>query len=787
MFWLATPDDIRKKRYIKRFDPRYWTINFPRPMMAAIVGTAPGEITVPLVFYQNDDLAGLIWDSVDTIDHPLLRYETSKDYSGLTLSFRWRSLGTRQLDELHGPTLTIEGRDSEGAARAWFVRLWNYADGDPDDAIVTIDFDVLDGGFILPSEADPVDPGDVDRMFVSMVPPSYDGSTGGPIELSPGVYERVEGQVTISDVVVTGGGSSLSVGDIFVRPHALRLANGYDDTFNVTPWRVIHNAVQLGYRDWINHYVGMSHYYTLAWDVAESRFIVDPSLPSLNIATAAWHQSFMQMAAEYDFDVILSLSYELFAENVPAAWQQRTKNGDPALTGWSPPSSLVAPANQDVLDYLRDVFTAFADIADGSALPVHMQIGEPWWWYQLDTKEPCFYDDVTEALYVSETGNPVPARHASIFEIPDASQQSYLDWLGEKLGASTIWLRDEIKSAFPGASVMLLFYTPQVLNTSAPMLASANFPATSWTFPAFDRLQIEDYDYVIAGDWRARGEAIAYIDGQLGYPRSRTHYFSGFNLLAETSYLWTNIDLAIDQGRAQNFDEVFVWAYSQIVRDGFVYAGYQEVEMSGFHEVRFPDDIGFGSSGGPGFMTTVVEVASGHEQRNMEWSQARAQYDIGAGLRNEGDLGEIIAFFRARKGRAFGFRFKDWTDYRSGNIGEDITPDDQEIGIGDDTTTEYALIKTYQSGTEGHVRFITKPVDGSVVVALDGTLQASGWTLDSVSGVITFDTPPGDGVVITAGFEFDVPVRFRDDHLSVSIETFKAGDVPSIGLVEVRI
>lgn len=204
-YWLASHRTVQVEGVMSRFDPRYWTVNFPRPMMASVVTTAPDALRVDAVFYRADDLAGLIWASEDVIDHPLLRYATSRDYRDCTLRFRWRSAGVLPLDAVNGPTLTIEGRDASGAPRAWYVRLWNQAVGTPTDAVVSIDFATVSGGFLLPGEADPVWAGDVDRMFVSIVAPGFDGSD------TP-LAAPVEGWVELSDIDCAGPGSVLAVG-----------------------------------------------------------------------------------------------------------------------------------------------------------------------------------------------------------------------------------------------------------------------------------------------------------------------------------------------------------------------------------------------------------------------------------------------------------------------------------------------------------------------------------------------------------------------------------------------
>jgi len=794
MLRLSAGDDGFERRFITRFDPDFWTVNFPRPMMAAVTTPGGEALDVTLVFYRQSDLAGLIWESEDRFDHPLLAYETRRDYRGVVFSFRWQSSGILPLDAINGPTLTIEGRDAAGSPRSWFVRLWNYAEGAPEDAVVTLDFDDLDGGFLLPQEADPVYPGDIDRLFISMVPPAFDSASDAPL-----VGGAAEAQVSLRDIRVTGGQAELALQDDYIRPHATRVANGYDDVFNVTPARVLRNVLQLGYRDWLTHYVGMSHYYALAWDAAESRFIIDPGLPALNAATAAWHADYFARLARFGSKLVLSLSYELFYENAPVDWAQRAHDGAPALTGWEPPSTLVSPTNDAALGYLESVYAAFGDLMQAAGLPAVFQIGEPWWWTTFrpagaapndmtNARVPHFYDDATLALYPVETGLPVPARHMTTDEIPTPEQVIFLDWLGEKLGASTLRLRDFLKNRYAGAEVTLLFFTPQVLDPLEPMLQRANYPMQQWAYPAFDFFQVEDYDHVIGGLWAAHARDIDRVMADLGYPASNVHFFAGFVLLAEDSAIWRNIARALDDGARRDFAELFVWAYPQIQRDGVVLTDRLESsDMAGFHEVRLPDRISFGSSDGPVYSTEVVVTASGYEQRNRNWRDARADYDIATGIQTAEDLKALTAFFRARAGRAYGFRFKDWADYSSAGHGQDPSPFDQPLGTGDGVTTAFQLVKQYGDDESPAARDIVKPVDGTVRVAVNGVETVEGWSCNPASGIVTFDAPPAPGSALTAGFEFDVPVRFDMDRLSVSLEAFEAGEANSIRLVEIRI
>lgn len=210
-----------------------------------------------------------------------------------------------------------------------------------------------------------------------------------------------------------------------------------------------------------------------------------------------------------------------------------------------------------------------------------------------------------------------------------------------------------------------------------------------------------------------------------------------------------------------------------------------------FHEVRFPDQISYGSRGGPGFATSIIETESGHEQRVARWQQARRRYNVSYGLRDLEDIRDVQKFYVARRGALNGFRYKDWFDFTSADDGESApADDDQVIDEGDGSETEFQLVKNYESGNQTHIRRITKPVAGTVVVAVDGTPQtpSTDFTVDPATGIITFVSAPANGDEITAGFEFDVPVRFAkemDDLFSASYDAFESGSIPDIPLVEI--
>ncbi|MEG9884628.1 MAG: DUF2460 domain-containing protein [Hyphomicrobiales bacterium] len=210
-----------------------------------------------------------------------------------------------------------------------------------------------------------------------------------------------------------------------------------------------------------------------------------------------------------------------------------------------------------------------------------------------------------------------------------------------------------------------------------------------------------------------------------------------------------------------------------------------------FHEVRFPVDIALGATGGPERRTEIITLGSGHEERNARWAVSRRRYNAGYGVRTLDELHDVIAFFEARCGRLHGFRWKDHADWKSCRPAATPACLDQILGVGDGSRAAFLLTKRYHSGSQHYVREIRKPVQGSVSVAVDGVIAAENedFTLDTTTGIVTFldGRAPKSGATVTAGFAFDVPVRFDSDHLAVNLAAFSSGDIPDIPIVEIRV
>ncbi|WP_120716687.1 DUF2460 domain-containing protein [Tsuneonella amylolytica] len=766
-FWLAKERRGQESDWIQRFDPRFWTVNFPRPMMASVVTTGPDSLRVDCEFHNSGELAGLIWASEDRLDHPLAAYAIDRDYSRTTLRFRWRSGGIVPLDAVNGPTLTIEGRDAAGMARAWYVRLWNYAVGTPEDAVVDLPFSTLESGFVLPGEA--VHPADIDRMFISLVPPGY--VPGGTAPLAA----RADGWAELTDIVCDGDRAMLEIGDVLVPPHGVGIATAYDDAFDQTPARLIRMAQALGYRGALVHYVGMSHFFRLG---ADGLALTDGTLCA---PAAAWHRSFFAECVRSGFEPIVSLSFELLARHCPDDWQQRAWDGAPGRTGWDPPSALLSPANPQARAWLQAVATRFVALMREQGLPVRFQIGEPWWW--IDTRgAPCIYDDAMRTGLDGETDQVKNVRAELT-----PSQQDSLARAARQLGGATLALRDAVRAAAGGgAEVMLLLFMPTVLDTGSPALQTLNLP-WEWESPAFDRLQLEDYDWLTGGAEALRHRALQYVDARFGYARSQQDYLAGFVLdAADAAAFWPRIDAAIDHALYdRRVGRAFVCAAPQIARDGYTrLAPTKETDVQPFDDVLYPLALGRDAGVSPEFSTSVAVTASGHERRNSLWSDARLRFDVGPGVRSEAELGTLIAFFRARRGPARGFRLSDPFDHSSNGMTGAPTPTDQFVGVGDGLSAAFQLAKRYGPGPEPQVRPITRPRAETVRVSVDGE-ETSAFALEP-GGIMRLATTPADGAVVRAGFLFDVPVRFAEDRLDVSGATFAAGEAPSVPLVEIR-
>lgn len=212
-------------------------------------------------------------------------------------------------------------------------------------------------------------------------------------------------------------------------------------------------------------------------------------------------------------------------------------------------------------------------------------------------------------------------------------------------------------------------------------------------------------------------------------------------------------------------------------------------ELTEFHDVRFPTDISLGASGGPRRRTEIVTLGSGHEKRNQRWADSRRRFDAGYGVKSLVQLHDALAFYEARRGPLHSFRFRDPLDWKSCSLNEEPRATDQFLGLGDANTRQFPLRKRYGFDNTAYWRPIAKPVEGTLLVAVDGVslLVGHDYNFDGQSKEIIFEEAsiPANNAQVTAGFEFDVHVRFEADEFTYSIDAFNAGQIPNIPLMEV--
>ncbi|HCH8780806.1 TPA: hypothetical protein NNR67_004414 [Salmonella enterica] len=359
--------------------------------------------------------------------------------------------------------------------------------------------------------------------------------------------------------------------------HDMEMTSGYDDTYNITPYRQVDNTYNLGYRGHFTIYMGMSHYFKAFSTGGSTDFInkvTKDAAEPLNYPTQVWCRNLFEQMQTYGYTFIWSTSYEILNSYMPEEWKQRDAYGRPALSGWVPPSSFIVITNTEVLEYMGRVIKHGLKLLDEAGISKLMfQIGEPWWWDgSYSNGAPCIYDELTKSTYKAETGNDVPEPYYTDYRQPITPEQlPYLQWLGDKLGQSTNYIRDRVKEAYPTSEATLLFFTPQIMNPTSEFLRIINFPINYWIYPNYDFVQIEDYDWIINGELDLLPLTLEAATVKLGYPLSVVHYFIGFVNSAYQTWVWASCNIAARNAIEWEIPYIYVWAYPQVIRDGILY------------------------------------------------------------------------------------------------------------------------------------------------------------------------------------------------------------------------
>lgn len=401
-----------------------------------------------------------------------------------------------------------------------------------------------------------------------------------------------------------------ATGDVYLRDipdplpaHLYRVADDYDDNYNITPEWLVEQLYRLGFREWINFYIGASHFYDKRGKKdANGEFMKDESgnyiyemitTHPFNDGFLAWYKAYLHWAKGYGVNKIVQ-SVSMENVNAPEDWWQRTWDGRPGMTLWTPPPKLLSFTNKDVQAFYKMYTKGLVEIALEAKLEPVIQLGEPWWWFVEveDTQPPCFYDAATRQKHKEDLGYDMPIFKSTKDDF--TGHEATLDWLRKQNGEFAHILRDWLQERYPNCKFTILFFPPSVLDADrvTPMMAKVNFPKPEWRKDGegreLDFFQIEDYDYLIAGDWDKNEEIYDFTLKQLGYQHSQTQYFVGFSLAWEEAmrlfvpqlipwmpkdeyykYIWGNINKALVKGVSHGM-ETYIWASAQIRKDGWI-------------------------------------------------------------------------------------------------------------------------------------------------------------------------------------------------------------------------
>lgn len=606
------------KKYIL-FRGDCWTVNHNFESSVAITSTSETNFTVTGTFRTYQDLVGIYWNSQDSITHPYISYGSRYDYRDVIFECDVEYNGC--LFDSASSTFTIEMMDGS----IYYPKTADYMTYEQGRLPhLRIDFNniiIAEGGeYIRNGKAvkvtNPIrlDVSNIKFIMFVLTPVGYDkpvfenGITHYIIKANNDFYLR------FTNIQVSNG--EIGYERATLNPHSYRICEGYDDFYDLNPYRICKEMRKLGYTEWCDLYIGASHFYEKSGVIGDSievtenpdefghtrteKMVLDTTIP-LNNAFSTWLDCYSRELKANDCpNLVISVSMENL--QCPPSWRQKqcfTTQENPngyALTGWTPSTFFYSPCHPDVLPYMQSVSKACLEIVTDNGLPPILQMGEAWWWWNENYKPngdtshyqpPCFYDDSTKQAYQTEFGTAIP-EYTSAWQVGYNTQM--MEWLNQKLCNYSDGLRDVVKSYYPNDGLyMALFFPPSVLDDDRvpSMMHEANYITNAYHPSKLDVLQIEDYDWVtglpqsLETMERDRSHhPLAYTIGQqLGFPEHRLHYFGGFVQYPENAIeFWRLIKKAMDDAINLNFKEVFVWAGSQVRRDHKM-LGYEDFEL----------------------------------------------------------------------------------------------------------------------------------------------------------------------------------------------------------------
>ena len=616
---LEASEDYKEVSYENKyflFRGDCWTINNNFESSSAITSESTTDFKVTGTFRTKQDMIGLYWNSEDLITHPYISYGKRTDYRNVVLEFDYTMTGCKDFSynnlENHPVSMTIRAGNGE----IYYFNMFNFVD----DGHVTIPFDnlTLTAGqqylnssgatvTIENNQTKKIDVSDIKFIMFVVIPTNYDPNYAHPNQYQ--IMENVDFTCEVTNIEVTNG--AICEEHVALEPHKYRICEGYDDFYNLNPYRVCKEMRKLGYVEWCDLYIGASHFYEKSGtpddtiDVTDfnhtrtEKMVLDTTVP-LNKAFREWLDCYSRELKNNGCpNLVVSVSMENL--QCPSSWRQkqyapsedatvRQKNPHGyAMTGWVPSTFFYSPCHPDVLPYMQSVSEACLDIVVANNMRPILQLGEAWWWWNEYTdpvyRSPCFYDDSTKAKYQLEFGKELP-----IYITPDEREFDVdaINWLNKQIVDYSWGIREVVKKEkYANGLYMALFFPPSVLDEDRvpPMMQQVNYLSGIYSRSQLDVLQIEDYDWVtgISPETKERDrshhpEAYA-IGGQLGFKVEEQHYFGGFVQYPENAKeYWRLIKQAMDDAIKLGFAEVFVWAGSQVRRDHKI-LGYDKLEL----------------------------------------------------------------------------------------------------------------------------------------------------------------------------------------------------------------
>lgn len=563
------------------YDNRYylfrgdcWTVDHNFESSAAVTSESLSDLTLTGTFRTENDIVGLYWNSQDPITHPYISYGVKSDYSDVVLEFDYEMEGCKDFSN-DAVNVIIASM----AGETYYLKMNQFSE----NGHVTFDFNnltLLEGNSYFDKNGQPVmvsqktklDVSDLKYIMFSLLPENFVENNSKYT-----IIENTDFSCKISNITVTNG--EICKEQFPLEPHQYRLCEGYDDIYNLNPYRISKEMRKLGYAEWVDFYIGASYFYEktgisgdLITDMGfnhnrTEKMVLDKNIP-LNAAFKAWLDCY---ARELKNNGVMNLVISVSMENLqcPSSWRQMDSNGNFAMTGWEPSTFFYSPCNDEAVSYIQKVSEACLDIVVNNGLKPVLQMGETWWWWSeaaLSNQSPYFYDNSTRLKYLAEKGSDLPV-YDDVWSLE--YDKKVVSWLNQQLVQYSDALREVVKGdRYADGVYMALFFPPSVTDADRvpPMITDINYIKDAYSPSKLDILQIEDYDWVL---FENPHHSQVYTIGQdLGFTEDRLHYFGGFVQYPEdANKYWGLIIQSMDEASEKQFGEVFVWAGLQVRRD----------------------------------------------------------------------------------------------------------------------------------------------------------------------------------------------------------------------------